>query len=260
MAADTAISPFDSGTFSSRVTFYTGTAVKKAAAEAKAQLLEVASQIMEIPAHDLEVREQQIFSKTKPDLVLSFKAAMQVAHRNKKPILGKGWSGGKGNWPESIQKPEGKDPPLSWKYGAQAVRIKVDAETGIVRILKIVSAHDAGRVINPLTFDGQIIGGAVAGTGQALYENILFEDGRVTNPSFMDYKIPSAIEIPEVVPIRIDLPVPEGPFGAKGVGELAGLGISAAVANAICDAVRVRIKKLPLNPETVLGAIEAANV
>ena len=256
VAADTAVCPFDQGTFSSRVTLYTGMAVKAAAAEAKKQLLEIASQITEIPEQDLEVDQQKIISKKHQGLCISFKEVMERAHTNMKPILGKGWAGGKGDWPGLPHKLKGNEPTPGSKYGAQAVELEVDKETGVVKILKMVSAHDAGCTINPLTLDGQIVGGAVMGMGYALYERIQFEDGRVTNPSFMDYKIPSSHEIPEIVPIRVEVPLPEGPFGAKGAGELAGLGVAPAVANAIFDALKVRIKELPLDPETVLAAIE----
>ena len=257
-AADTDVCPFDQGTFSSRVTLYTGMAVKAAAAEAKKQLLEIASQITEIPEQDLEIDQQKIVSKKHPGVCISFREVIERAHTNIKPILGKGWAGGKGDWPGLPHKMQGKEPTPGSKYGAQAVELEVDTETGVVKILKMVSAHDAGRTINPLALDGQIVGGVVMGMGYALYEKIHFEDGKVTNPSFMDYKIPSSHEIPEIVPIRVEVPLPEGPFGAKGAGELSGLGVAPAVANAIFEAVKVRIKELPLDPERVLAAIEAA--
>lgn len=256
VSADTAVCPFDQGTFSSRVTLYTGMAVKAAAADAKKQLLEIASQLMEIPERDLEIDMQKVVSKKHPGAEISFKEVVERAHTNMKPILGKGWAGGKGDWPGLPHKMKGNEPTPGSKYGAQAVELEVDTETGVVKILKMVSAHDAGRTVNPLTLDGQITGGAVMGMGYALYEKIQFEDGRVTNPSFMDYKIPSSHEIPEIIPIRVEVPLPEGPFGAKGAGELAGLGVAPAVANAIFDAIKVRIQELPLDPERVLDAIE----
>ncbi|MBI4528472.1 MAG: xanthine dehydrogenase family protein molybdopterin-binding subunit [Deltaproteobacteria bacterium] len=256
VSADTAVCPFDQGTFSSRVTLYTGMAVKTAAAEAKKQLLEIASQMTEIPERDLEIDQQKIISRKHPELNLSFREVIERAHTNMKPILGKGWAGGKGDWPGLPHKMQGKEPTPGSKYGAQAVEVKVDEETGVVTILKMASAHDAGQTVNPLALDGQIVGGSVMGMGYALYEKIQFEDGKVINPSFMDYKIPSSHEVPEIVPIRVEVPLPEGPFGAKGAGELAGLGVAPAVANAIFDAVQVRIKQLPLEPETVLDAIE----
>jgi xanthine dehydrogenase molybdenum-binding subunit len=104
---------------------------------------------------------------------------------------------------------------------------------------------------------GQITGAAIMGLGFAMHERIQFDSGKVINPSFMDYKIPSAEEIPEICPIVVEVPLPEGPFGAKGIGELAVVGIAPAVGNAICDAIGVRIKDLPMDPGRVLAAIES---
>jgi CO/xanthine dehydrogenase Mo-binding subunit len=126
----------------------------------------------------------------------------------------------------------------------------------MVKFTKIASAHDVGTTLNPISVRGQITGGVVMGIGYAMHERLQFEDGRVINPSFMDYKLPSSQEIPEIVAIAVEVPLPEGPFGAKGIGELAVVGIAPAVGNAIYDALKVRIKDLPLLPERVLTAIE----
>ena len=139
------------------------------------------------------------------------------------------------------------------------IKYEVDDETGIVRIRKIASAHDVGTTLNPISVRGQITGGVVMGIGYAMHERLQFEDGRVINPSFMDYKLPSSQEVPEIVAIPVEVPLPEGPFGAKGIGELAVVGIAPAVGNAIYDALKVRIKDLPLFPERVLTAIENAS-
>jgi len=101
-----------------------------------------------------------------------------------------------------------------------------------------------------------VVGGVVMGLGYAMHEGLQFDEGRVINPSFMDYKIASSQEIPEIVPVCVEVPLPEGPFGAKGIGELAVVGIAPAIGNAIHDAVKVRIKELPLNPARVLANIE----
>ena len=255
-SADTAVTPYDRGTLSSRVTFYTGLAVKKAAGDAKTQLLEMASKIAEIPKSDLVVENQRIVSKRHPEFSLTFREVMEHAHMTEKPILGRGWAGGKGDYPTLPHKAQGKEYSPGWKYAAQAVEVEVDEETGIVKVRKIVSAHDVGKSLNPLTVKGQIVGGAVMGLGYALHERLQFEEGRVINPSFMDYKIPSAQEIPEVIPICVEVPSPEGPFGAKGIGELAVVGVAPAIGNAIYDAKKVRIKELPLYPGRVLAKIE----
>jgi len=259
-SADTAVTPYDRGTFSSRVTFYAGMAVKKAAEDAKKQLLDLASKMTEIPVDDLAIENQRIFSQTKPDLSLSFKEVVAKAHMSEKPILGRGWYGGKGDYPKLPHKAQGKEAVPGWKYAAQAVEVEVDKETGMVKVRKIVSAHDTGKTLNPLSVKGQITGGAIMGLGFALHEGIQFDSGKVTNPSFMDYKIPSSQQIPALETILVEVPLPEGPFGAKGIGELSVVGIAPAIGNAIYDAIKVRIKELPLNPSRVLAAIEEKQV
>ena len=254
--ADTGATPYDRGTFSSRVTFYTGMAVKKAAEDARRQLFEVASKMLEIPASDLAVEDQRVVSMRQPQATLSLREVLEHAHNREKPILGRGWYGGKGDYPSLPHKAQGKEYVPGWKYAAQAVEVEVDEETGMIKVKKIASAHDVGTTLNPTMVKGQIVGGVVMGLGYALHERLQFEDGRVINPSFMDYKLPSSQEIPEIVSIPVEVPLPEGPFGAKGIGELAVVGIAPAIGNAIYDAFKVRIKDLPLFPERVLSALE----
>jgi carbon-monoxide dehydrogenase large subunit len=255
--ADTGATPYDRGTFSSRVTFYTGTAVKKAAEDAKQQLFEMASKMMEIPASDLTVENQRVVSTRQPEASLSLREVLEHALNREKPILGRGWYGGKGDYPSLPHKAQGKEYVPGWKYAAQAVEVEIDEETGMISVRKIASAHDVGVTLNPISVKGQIVGGVVMGLGYALHERLQFEDGRVINPSFMDYKLPSAQEIPEIVSIPVEVPLPEGPFGAKGIGELAVVGIAPAIGNAVYDALKVRIRDLPLFPERVLAAIES---
>jgi CO/xanthine dehydrogenase Mo-binding subunit len=255
--ADTGATPYDRGTFSSRVTFYTGMAVKKAAEDAKNQLLEMASKMSEIPVSDLTVENQCVVSKSKPDVSLPFRRVLEQAHNREKPILGRGWYGGKGDYPALPHKAHAKEYVPGWKYAAQAVEVEIDDETGILKVRKVASAHDVGTILNPISVRGQIVGGVVMGLGYALHERLQFEDGRVINPSFMDYKLPSAQEIPEIVSIPVEVPLPEGPFGAKGIGELAVVGIAPAIGNAIYDARKIRIRDLPLFPERVLAAVES---
>ncbi|MCY4489330.1 MAG: xanthine dehydrogenase family protein molybdopterin-binding subunit [Deltaproteobacteria bacterium] len=256
-SADTGTTPYDRGTFSSRVTFYTGMAVKIAAEDARNQLLELASRMVEVPRDDLAVAEERVVSPAHPELSLTFRAVLARAHASERPILGRGSYGGKGDYPTLPHKAQGKESVPGWKYAAQAVEAEIDEETGIVRVRRIASAHDVGKSLNPLSVDGQIVGGVVMGLGYALHERLQFDNGRIVNPSFMDYKIPSSQEIPEITPIAVEVPLPEGPFGAKGIGELAIVGIAPAIGNAIHDALGVRLKELPLFPERVLEAVES---
>jgi len=144
----------------------------------------------------------------------------------------------------------------TYAYGTQGVEVEVDAETGEVRILQFVAAHDVGRVLNPQTLKGQIYGALSQGIGYALYEEVQSEAGRIRNPGFRDYKIPTAVEME--FPIHLELVETddaEGPFGAKGVGEPGLVPTAPAIANAIHDAVGVRIRDLPITPEKIVAAL-----
>lgn len=148
----------------------------------------------------------------------------------------------------------------TYAYGVQGVEVEVDVSTGDVRILRAVSAHDVGRVLNPQTLLGQIYGGFAQGVGYALYEEIKTERGRVLNPSFTDYKIPTATEMG--FPLHVELVEtddPAGPFGAKGVGEPGLVPTAPAIANAIYDAVGVRMRDLPITPEKIVAALKRAD-
>jgi xanthine dehydrogenase molybdenum-binding subunit len=144
-----------------------------------------------------------------------------------------------------------------WRFAAQAVEIEVDKETGQVHVLKVVSVHDVGKAINPPLVTGQVEGGVVMGLGYALSEELLLEDGRIINPTFSDYGIPFAGEVPPIHTILLESPLPAGPFGAKGIGEIGLFGIAPAVANAVQNAIEVRITELPMRPEKVLAALSA---
>jgi xanthine dehydrogenase molybdenum-binding subunit len=146
----------------------------------------------------------------------------------------------------------------TYAFATQVAELEVDVETGVVRVLKVTSAHDVGRVINALGIEGQVEGGVVMGVGYATREHLLVDDGHVTNPSFRDYKILTAPEIPEIDYAFIETMDPEGPSGAKGIGEAPAICTAAAIANAFYNATGVRMYGLPFTPERVLRALKAA--
>ena len=144
----------------------------------------------------------------------------------------------------------------TYTYGTQGVEVEVDTDTGEVTILGLVAVHDVGQILNPQTLKGQIYGGLAQGVGYALYEEVKMEGGRILNPGFRDYKIPTAREID--FPIRLEFVETNdsfGPFGAKGIGEPGMVPTAPAISNAIYDAVGVRIRHLPITPEKVLAAL-----
>ncbi|MBM4321420.1 MAG: xanthine dehydrogenase family protein molybdopterin-binding subunit, partial [Deltaproteobacteria bacterium] len=144
----------------------------------------------------------------------------------------------------------------TYAYGTQGAEVEVDEETGEVEILRLAAAHDVGRAINPQTLRGQLIGALAQGVGFALYEQLFSAQGKILNTNFCDYKIPTIQEMS--FPIDLDFVEtddPFGPFGAKGVGEPGLVPTAPAIANAIHDAVGVRLHDLPITPEKVLAAL-----
>jgi carbon-monoxide dehydrogenase large subunit len=249
--ADTDLTPFDHGTFSSRVTSYVGAAVRLAAADAKKQILDAASRLWEVRPDELCVGQKRV--RWKDHRSMSFEDILKGAVKDGAAILGIGEMKGKRSWAGDSE----VDLSASgWPFGAQAVEVEVDEETGSVKVLRVASAHDVGKAINPLNVTGQIEGGVVMGLGYALYEELAFDGGKVTNPSFADYKIPSGRDVPEVIPVIVEKAYASEPFGAKGVGEVALFGIAPALGNAIARAVGVRIKDLAITPEKVLAALK----
>ncbi len=144
----------------------------------------------------------------------------------------------------------------TYSFGTHGVRVKVDEETGKVEILDYVAAHDVGRAINPLLLDGQVYGGVLMGVGYTLTEQVILEKGRNMNPDFRDYKILTAKDAIPLIPVVIETIDEDGPYGAKGIGEPGCVPTAPAIANAIYDAVGVRIKDLPITPERVLATIK----
>ena len=142
--------------------------------------------------------------------------------------------------------------------GGTAVEIEVDTETGHVRIIRIINVVDAGKPINPKIVEDQISGAAVMQLGFTMQEKMLFEGGQVTNASLADYKIPSILDVPPMISEAVDAQQHDGPFGAKGVGESGTFALSPAIANAIADAVGVRVTELPITAEAVYRALRAA--
>ncbi|HEY2987731.1 MAG TPA: xanthine dehydrogenase family protein molybdopterin-binding subunit [Candidatus Binatia bacterium] len=242
LSADTSVVPFDYGTYSSRVLVSSGLAVLQAAAEARREFLETAGMVLGEEPSTLILREKKIFPRAggKPVPIEEILRDPRCRQKN--------FTGG------GAAAEDGKKG--GWSFGAQAVEIEIDRETGEVRVLKVVSAHDLGKAINPPLAVGQVEGGVVMGLGYALREELRLDEGRIINPSFADYAIPFAEQTPPIETILIESPSPVGPFGAKGIGELALFGIAPAIANALDNAVGKRLTELPLSPENVLKALE----
>ena len=151
----------------------------------------------------------------------------------------------------------GVGPSPAYSYSAQVAEVTVDEETGEVTVHKVWAAHDCGRALNPVSVEGQIIGSVWMGMGQALTEEMIWKDGLLMNPGLLEYRSPSSVESPEVEPIIVESIDPEGPFGAKECSEGSLAATIPAIANAIYDAVGVRLHEAPFTPERVLAALRA---
>ncbi|MDP2659602.1 MAG: xanthine dehydrogenase family protein molybdopterin-binding subunit [Dehalococcoidia bacterium] len=255
--ADTDATPYNWATCASRTVFTVGNTVKLAAADAKAEIVDLAAEMLEANAQDLEVRGGRVFVKGSPDRGLSFREMALIANWSKKgPIIGKGSYKAEGPPVQATMEGSPFHSMSGFVYGAHAIEVEVDRDTGKVRVLKAACAHDVGKAVNPLAVEGQIEGGFAQGEGFALYEAIVRDGGKVCNPTFMDYKLPTSMDVPRVTPIIVEVPDPDGPFGAKGVGEPGLVNVAPAIANAIYDAVGVRIYQLPITPFAVLKALK----
>jgi len=240
---DTDVTPLDGGTHGSRQTYAGGLAVKKAAADAKRKLLAFASEQLGTSEGDLGTKDGIIFKVRDPSVRLKIGDLMRRIQIGDMSIC-----------QQVIGVSSGVAPAMPGYYGATFVEVEVDTETGEVRVVKVVGAFDVGKAINPSNIEGQITGGAVMGIGWALTEELLLREGKILNDSFRDYRILRACDVGEIVPIIVESNEPTGPFGAKGVGEGTMVGVAPAVANAIYDAIGVRMKELCITPEKILEA------
>ncbi|MBW1850376.1 MAG: molybdopterin-dependent oxidoreductase [Deltaproteobacteria bacterium] len=255
---DTDLAPYDTGTYGDRVTFNMGNAVIEAARDLKSQLFAEAATMLEIPAENLEFTGHMIRDRDNPKKAISLEdLAMNSYYVQGGAPMGK--STFFAPFPVyAYEKVEGNPYASSpaHTYACQVVEISVDKETGVIKVEAIYSSHDVGQTINPLGVEGQIQGGIMMGLGYALWEEVVFDAGRVINPNLTDYKMPFAINQPEIRIDIIETKAGNGPYGAKGAGNPPILLPGAAMANALYDAVGARIRELPLTPEKVLSCLK----
>ncbi|MBW1851260.1 MAG: molybdopterin-dependent oxidoreductase [Deltaproteobacteria bacterium] len=249
-AADTAMTPqADLGSWGSRVTLMAGNAVLDAAQKIKEQLFGAVSARYNLNViYDMECKDGKVCPKGRPDRGLSFGeavAAVQKANRGEALVA-------RGSYT-----PRGKGLVTpAFGFGAQVAEIEVDKETGSVQVKKMWTAHDCGTVINPKAVDGQLSGSIQMGLGYALSEQFVMKEGETLNTTFLDYKMPSAVDMPPSEVVHIDTYEPEGPMGAKEAGEGLASPTAPAIANAVYHATGYRCKDLPITPEKILRDIE----
>lgn len=169
---------------------------------------------------------------------------------------------------EALYTPQGVELPDATKYGnislaypftVDVAEVEVDRQTGRVTVLRLLALHDSGQIINLMAAEGQIEGGLSQGLGYALSEEFIFDQGRLLNPDFTNYRLPTITDVPDLKVRFLNVEDPNGPFGAKSVGEIAMVAVAPAIANAIYDAVGVRLTRLPITPERMFAALQASD-
>jgi len=253
---DTDITPYDTITAGSRSTYHMGNAVRMASGKIKAELFQAVAGKLEVNPDDLVSQGGRIFVRGTEEKGMTISEAFLAKFGS----LGTTLTGEAVCQPEAIpMDPEtGQSEKCTeyWFPSATAAEVEVDTETGKVRVLQFYSVGDTGTAINPKHCEQQLLGSAITHLGLTLFEEMIFEEGRLVNGSLLDYQVASIKDLPESFkPIVVEVPHQTGPFGAKGVGETGALTVSAAIANAIYDAVGVRIRDLPITPEKVLRAL-----
>ena len=247
-SGDTAECPPDLGAWGSRQTLMAGNATKRAAAEAKRQLLEFAAAKMGVNiVYDLDIKDRWVHTVARPERGLDYFQVVKEALRGKsgQRIMGRGFY---------TPHRKGMISP-AYSYGVQALEIDVDPETGKISLLNCVTAHDCGQPINPLGLHGQLEGAISMAAGYGFLEDLPMEDGKILNPNLVDYKLIRAPEMPETEVMEVDTYEPEGPFGAKEAGEGLTNPTAAALSTALYDALGITVKQLPITPEKVLHAL-----
>ena len=261
---DTDLSPYDWQTVASRQTWATGNAILKAAEELKRQLFTVAAEVLGAPAGEMECRQGAVVhapsSRSIPLTRLVMGYQFPDGHAIGGPVATT-----TSFLPEGLlfldpETSQSAKPVAKWTFGAQAVEVTVDPETGQYTVDRVAACYDVGRVINPGLIRGQTYGGIVQGLGTGMMEELRIDraTGRIANASLMDYKIPSSEDVPaEMLVSYVETPQSDGPMGARGIGEHTMIPTPAAIANAIFDACGVRIHEMPITAEKVLAALRA---
>ena len=253
---DTAIVPFGEGTSASRGLIVGGSAVYTVAQEARQTLQRLASQLLNCATEDVRFQDGRVFNRQKPETQMTFSQLATAAYAGE--LLPAGVDSGL-DFSARYTLPNA---PIS--FGAHAVVVEVDRETGDVKILRYVGVHDCGLIINPKLVEGQIIGGIAQGIGQALSEGMVYsEEGQPLTGSLLDYAIPKAPDLPDLILDTLETPSPTNPLGAKGIGSVSTVPPPAALANAVVDALSgfgVRHLDTPLTPERIWSAMQGVGV
>ena len=258
---DTEITPQDPGTYPMTACFVSSNAVRLAAADARRQILSIASERLNVDPEELDIRDRKVYVTKNPEKAMPVDSVVRLSFLKGTPISGKGESllkahseKGWSYWGEL--KFEGQQGG-TYTFGTVIAEVEVDRETGRVKVTDMWVATDCGFAINPMAVEGQWQGGTSQCLGLSLYEKHHWdEQGRLLTDSFVNYKLPTALDVPNIKCFIVESMDPDGPYGGKEVGLGSTLAPSGAIANAIYDAVGVRVKELPITPEVLLKALK----
>jgi CO/xanthine dehydrogenase Mo-binding subunit len=253
--ADTALTPLAGTTTATRQLYMSGNATLMAAKEIRETLVKKAGEMMKVDPQRLDLVDREVIDAEGSGKSLSLIDVIRACASDGLPLYNVALYKAPFRNVTQYERIEGQVFP-DFTYGTHAVELAVDQETGEVQVLKLIACFDVGRAINPLSVEGQLEGGAIYGMGYGLTEEVILEKGVTLTPSFSEYLLPTSMDIPDVETILIESGDGVGPFGAKGVGEPSVCSVAPAIANALYDAVGIRIYDLPLTPEKVLKALK----
>jgi CO/xanthine dehydrogenase Mo-binding subunit len=252
--ADTALTPLAGTTTATRQLYMSGNATLMAAKEIRGTLLKKAGEMMRIDPQRLDLADREVIDAGGSGKSLSLIEVVRACASDGLPLYNVALYKAPFRNLTQYERIEGQVFP-DFTYGSHAVEVAVDDETGEVQVLKLIACFDVGRAINPLSVEGQLEGGAIYGMGYGLTEEVVLEKGVTLTPSFSEYLLPTSMDLPDVETILIESGDGVGPFGAKGVGEPSVCSVAPAIANAVYDAVGIRIYDLPLTPEKIVRAL-----
>jgi 4-hydroxybenzoyl-CoA reductase alpha subunit len=254
---DSEITPLDPGTFGSRVTFVTGNAVRIAAEDARAQLAEVAAKALKASPDNIVFKDRQVYASGSPDRGIPFSKLVKIAQYSGtgKTILGRGY------WaPEGLEVPDFEtgrgNMSAAYSFGTQVAEVEVDTDTGRTKVTRMAMVHDCGQPLNEMLMEGQLEGSAIGGVGHTLTEEIVRKEGQTMNPSFLEYRMPTSLDVCPVEIRHTDTYDEMGPFGAKETGEGIQVAVVPAIVSGIYDAIGIAFKRIPITPMMVLDALK----
>jgi xanthine dehydrogenase molybdenum-binding subunit len=252
LVMDTDLTPDGGPTTASRQTYVTGNAARLAARSLLQAITSTLAEKYDIPPEQIHYKEglAQVDGHSIPlgDIAVEMKSHGQTPKALYEYLA-----------PETKPLGQGGDMHFAFSFAAQAAEVEVNTLTGEVHVLRVISANDVGQIINALALNGQVEGGVMMGLGNTLTEQFIVKDGYVVTDRLARYRMPSIVNTPEITPIIVEHPTKDGPYGAKGVGEVVSIPTTAAITNAIYNAVGVRVDRLPVDQEQIVWAIHQAS-